>query len=118
MPAIAASQEEDRPYFLGKNGNVYFFSVDDKTIEPVGVGDSRWVDIEAYANRLYVLRPTVTDTQGQIIRYDRSGATFAREQDWISSRTVALDQAVSLTVDGSVYILMRNGSIARFDSGG
>jgi hypothetical protein len=115
--SISASQEEGRYYFLGKNGEVYSLSIKDKLIKSAGVGDPRWVDLEAYANRLYLLRPTIDGTQGQIVRYDHTGDTFSKEHNWITSSTVSLERAVGLALDGSVYVLMRDGSIARFESG-
>lgn len=117
MMPISASQEDGRYYFLEKTGQVFSFSIDNETVTPTGISDSRWVDLEAYANRLYLLRPTVDGTQGQIVRYDRSGDTFNKEHNWISSSSVAFDKSVGLAIDGSVYVLTRDGSITRFDNG-
>ena len=52
-----------------------------------------------------------------VVRFTRSGSSFDGQTDWITSRTVPLDTAVSLTVDGDVYVLMQNGSVSRFANG-
>jgi hypothetical protein len=115
--ARAATQEDGRMYFLGDDGVVYTFSTEKEAIETTGVGNQVWVDIEAYANRLYVLRPTRQGQEGQVLRFERSGNTFSQESNWITSRTTSLDQAVSLAVDGTVFVLSKNGEIVRFSTG-
>lgn len=111
---VAASQEDGRLYLLDADGVVHGISLEDGTISPIPLRDDRWVDLQAYANRLYLLRP---GADGQIDRFERTGASFANPSEWITSRTLSLEQAVALTIDGSVYILMRDGSIGRFDNG-
>jgi hypothetical protein len=116
-PARSSSEEEGRIYVLGEDGVVSLISQEEGTVQVTGVSNSSLVDIEAYANRLYALRPTVGSQEGQVLRFDRSGSSFSGESNWITSRTVSFDHAVSLTIDGSVYVLMENGRISRFDSG-
>ncbi|MBI5793474.1 hypothetical protein HZA87_00075 [Candidatus Uhrbacteria bacterium] len=117
VPALSSSEEEGRLYFLGQDGAVYFVSAEDATLEATGAGNAAWVDMEAYANRLYVLRPTSRGQEGQILRFDRSGSKFSGESNWITSRTVSFDAAISLAVDGNVYVLMKDGGVTRFVSG-
>lgn len=116
-PARAASEEEGRVYVLGDDGAVSLVSQDDGTLTATGASHASWVDLEAYANRLYVLRPTSAALEGQVLRFSRSGSTFNDESNWITSRTVSFDNAASLAIDGSVYVLMKNGRISRFTSG-
>ncbi|MFA4845412.1 MAG: hypothetical protein WC654_02550 [Patescibacteria group bacterium] len=116
-PAIATSQEEGRMYVLSNDGAVSLVSQDDGALLATGVGNTAWVDLEAYANRLYVLLPTSNNQEGQILRFNRSGSAFSDESNWITSRTVSFDQATSLAIDGNAYVLMSNGNIARFASG-
>lgn len=113
----AMSQEDGRTYILGTNGQTYGVSFENKELTVLTQQDDRWVDLEAYANRLYFLRPTNNQSEGQIVRFTRSGSTFVGPTDWITSRTVAFDTAVSITIDGSVYVLMADGSISRFTNG-
>lgn len=114
---IAMSQEDGRTYILAADGQTYGVSFENQTLTALTQKDDRWVDLEAYANRLYFLRPTSGSVEGQIVRFTRTGASFDQETEWITSRTVPFDTAVSLTVDGSVYVLMADGSISRFANG-
>jgi hypothetical protein len=115
--AVAMSQEDGRTYILANDGQAYGVSFENQSLNPLTQKDDRWVDLEAYANRLYFLRPTSNDAEGQIVRFTRSGSTFDQETDWITSRTASFEDAVSLAIDGSVYVLMADGSVSRFTNG-
>jgi len=114
---LASTQEDGRLYVLGQTGSVYGVSLENKTISPLEIQDDRWIDLEAYANRLYLLRPSQNGTEGQIVRFNRNGSSLTDPSDWITSRTVSFDKAASIAIDGNVYVLMSDGSIARFASG-
>ena len=114
---LASTQEDGRLYVLGQTGSVYGVSLENKTISPLEIQDDRWIDLEAYANRLYLLRPSQNGTEGQIVRFNRNGSSLTDPSDWITSRTVSFDKATSIAIDGNVYVLMSDGSIARFASG-
>ena len=113
--ASEGSQEDGRVYLLDTIGEVY--GVTSAGINSLGLIDTSWVDLQAYADRLYLLRPSSNGQEGQVIRYTRSGSDFSSESNWITSRTVSFDNAVSLAIDGTVYVLMKNGAISRFTSG-
>ena len=113
--AQLGTQEDGRVYTMDSIGEIY--QVTDTEANSVNLIDPSWVDLQAYADRLYLLRPSSSDQEGQIVRYTRSGSEFTSETNWITSRTVSFDNAVSLTIDGTVYVLMRDGNISRFSSG-
>ena len=117
LSPVAMSQEDGRTYVLGTDGQAYGVSFENQLLTPLTQKNDRWVDLEAYANRLYFLRPTTDSGEGQIVRFTRSGSSFDQETQWITSRTVSFDTATSLTIDGSVYVLMANGSVSRFTNG-
>ena len=70
-------------------------------------------DLEVYARRIYAVSP---ETE-QILRYDRVGYDFGSGTPWIESHKTSLTDAVSITIDGDVYLLKANGSFVKFDSG-
>jgi len=84
---------------------------------PLTWDHQNWKDVVAYANRLYVLQSSPQDTDSQIIRFNQSGETFGDGKNWITSRTSPLTNAVSLTIDGALYVLEPNGIIKRFENG-
>jgi hypothetical protein len=116
--AIASSSEDARMYAIDENGQLARLNTTSESIDYTEVSNTNWVDLEAYASRIYLLQRASADQDGQVVRYNISGANTTEETNWISSRTVSLENAVSLAVDGTVFILMSDGSIARFASGG
>jgi len=70
-------------------------------------------DIEVYARRIYAVSP---ETE-QILRYDRVGYDFGSGSPWIESHQTSLTDAVSVTIDGDVYILKADGTFVKFDAG-
>ncbi len=116
--ALSASAENGRVYALMNDQSVVEFVSDDSVQKPVSLNkpEGSLVDLIAYANRLYVL--SVTEADGQIYRYGKTGDTFGDGTRWISSKTTPLNHARALTIDGSVFILQKNGGVERFDNGG
>lgn len=89
--------------------------------------NERWVDLYSYANRVYVLNPGGGGIDPQILRFSRSGEArptgdsagrgFGADSNWIRARSSDLSDAVSLAVDGTVFVMKENGAIVRFTSG-
>ncbi|MEW6233483.1 MAG: hypothetical protein AB1566_14380 [Chloroflexota bacterium] len=102
---------------LDQDGNV--FSYDAEGLRAFRLDDhSRWqapMAMAADAGNLYLL-----DTkQSQIWKYPaRAGGYQGQSSDYFNSPSpVDLARAVDLQVNGSVYVLMADGAMARFDSG-
>jgi len=91
------------------------FDPDQSTYELVSVQElsEHTIDIEYFAQRVYALSP---DNE-QVYRHDRSGSGFGSGTGWIQARTIPLRDAISLSVDGSVWILKSDGQIVRYQKG-
>jgi hypothetical protein len=70
-------------------------------------------DIEVYARRIYAVAP---ETE-QILRYNRVGYDFGSGTPWIESHSTDLSDAISITIDGDVYLLKSDGEFVKFTSG-
>lgn len=70
------------------------------------------VDLVTYSNKIYILDPP----SNQIWRYQRGSAGYGSGQAYFSS-DVDLGDAVSLAVDGSVWVLKEDGSILKYYGG-
>jgi hypothetical protein len=116
--AVASSSEDARMYAIDVDGRLAQLNTTSESIDYTDVSNTSWMDLEAYANRIYLLQQASDEQDGQVVRYNVSGSSISEETNWISSRSVSLDNAVSLAVDGTVFILMSDGTIARFASGG
>jgi hypothetical protein len=68
--------------------------------------------ISLYEGRLYVI-----DIKGsQIYKSTRSGSEYSKPVTWIKDGTKVSD-AVSLAVDGNIYVLFKNGSVTKLTTG-
>jgi len=74
---------------------------------------TRWTDLALYNGKLYVLEPTT----GQIVRHNKAGNDFDGGTNWIKAKTADLTDAVSLTIDATVFVLKQSGQIVRFVGG-
>ena len=80
--------------------------------------DGEWkggVDVVSYSTKLYLLDPE----EKQIWRYQRSRTGYGSAQAYLASTETDLDlsSAISVAVDGSVWVLMEDGSIEQLLSG-
>jgi len=78
--------------------------------------DQRWVDLYAYADRVYILAPG-SGLTSQIYRFARTGSELSSATNWVKSPTDSLSDGVSLAVDGTVFVLKQNGKIVRLVGG-
>ncbi len=70
------------------------------------------VDIATYSNKVYILDPA----SNQIWRYQRGTDGYGSAAAYFSS-DIDLSKAVSMAVDGSVWILSSDGSLVKYLSG-
>lgn len=115
--SISASADDQKIFSLSDGNDASKFIKDDAEQKLIDLQktEGKWIDLLAYANRLYVLAQTEND--GQIYRFGRSGDGFGTPAKWISSKTTSLKDARSFTIDGTIFVLIKNGKISRFVSG-
>lgn len=82
------------------------------SIEPID-GDSEIKDISSYSNYLYLLRPDAN----QIYKYLRTAAGFGNGKPWITDPEADARNAISIAIDGHIYILRSDGAVAKYLSG-
>lgn len=66
-----------------------------------------------YNKRLYLLDPSGR----QIWRYQKTSAGYGRGSPWLKGNMEEITNASGLVVDGSVYILLKNGTVKKFNNG-
>lgn len=106
-------------YIFDASRNVLQINKDtgDATTLSLAWDHQNWKDVIMYANRLYAIQSSSQDSENQIIRFNKSGETFGDGKTWISSRASTLSNAVSLMIDGSLYVLKEDGTVSRFENG-
>lgn len=70
-------------------------------------------DIAAFSGRLYVL----DRLKNEIYRLNRSGAGYDGAASWLRADNINLSDAVSLVVDGSVYLIKQHGELIKLENG-
>lgn len=71
-------------------------------------------ELKLYNNNIYVLSPS----QAQIFRYRANDKSFSARQAWIKDRKDAdLSQAISLAIDGNIYVITKAGTVYKFYAG-
>ncbi|MBN2306914.1 hypothetical protein JXD20_02920 [Candidatus Peregrinibacteria bacterium] len=86
----------------------------DGQFEFVGTDDETWksgVDMAAYGRNLYILNPT----DNQIYKYSRARAKYGNATEY--SLDANLSGALSLAIDGNIYVLKEDGSILKIFKG-
>jgi len=67
--------------------------------------------MEGFSSNLYLL-----DNGGEIWKYPFLETEFSSKQRWLKEQT-SLSSALSMAVDGSLWVLLNDGSILRFTQG-
>ncbi len=71
----------------------------------------RIVDVEGFTGNLYLL-----DSQGEIWKYPAIEGGFGEKQKWLKQKT-DFSSTVSLAVDGSLWVLTKDGQVLKFLQG-
>lgn len=114
---ISSANEGNAIYILTEEGSVYEGSALETSLAQTTIENDRWVDMVTYANRVYLLRSDESGNPAQIVRFNKNGSTFSEGSEWIDSNTSALTNVRSLAIDGTIYILLKNGTVHKFESG-
>ena len=80
----------------------------------VGTGDEVWhsgVDLAAYGRNLYILSPN----NNQIYKYSRARSRYGNATDY--NLDADLTGAISLAIDGNIYVLKEGGEIIKIFKG-
>jgi uncharacterized membrane protein len=82
-----------------------------RTVDWAGV-ETSIEDADVYGSRLYVL----DSSHNRILRLPATEKGFAKPQFYVKDGT-DLSAAVSIAIDGSLYVLAKNGAITKLESG-
>lgn len=77
--------------------------------------DEEWgeiIDFRAFGGSLYLL-----DKQGEIWKYPGIEGGFGAYRRWLKGEKPDFNDAVGMTIDGSIWILKKNGTILKFTQG-
>jgi hypothetical protein len=111
----APNEAKNTILFLIKKFDLYELVIETKNLQaleisfPTGVTDFK--DIQSYSERLYVLSPS----SNQLYRHQRTNSGYTQGSEWfLDTKNLDIKNAVSFTIDGSIYILKSNGKVLKF----
>ncbi len=70
-------------------------------------------DISSFSNYIYILDPV----SNQIYKSQRTLEGFGKIEPWIKDKEVNLESAISIAIDGSIYILRSDGTVEKYLTG-
>lgn len=110
--ALFVSQDNNNFYLISKESIVLQDKKSNETRELVK-NEGDWIDVGGfgvYLGNLYVL----DKKEGRIIKFVLGADGYGR-RDYLEDETSSdLTQAVSLSIDGSIWVLLSNGSIKKY----
>ncbi len=105
--------EVSRMIFLTAAGKLIEYT--DGNSQFADTADVNWhtgVDVATYSNKIYILDPS----SNQIWKYGRGTDSYGAAQAYFSGE-MDLSKAVSIAVDGSVWLLSSDGTLSKYLSG-
>lgn len=101
------------------NQKMLLLDVEKDTIGKVGLAsdpNNNWekaIAISAYTNNIYLLDPE----SGEVWKHSELDNGFSDGADYLDTRRVSLKNSVDLTIDGNIYVLNRDATVAKFIRG-
>lgn len=116
---IAAStpKENDTSVFLRNDNRIASYNPATGGVSATDIGfpnnDVDIVNLFVYNRRLYSLDPI----NNQIYKHSQTQTGYDQGAAWITDGSASIDNAVSLTIDGDIYVLESDGNIVKFSGG-
>ncbi len=102
--------------FLDSRPGLSLFSEDSTTPSAITFSSDQTVRaFHGYGDRLYLLVKEKGDAV--ILRSSISGTTASTPSSWIKTKTTNLGMAVDFAIDGTLYVLLQDGSVVQFVGG-
>lgn len=110
--AATAIEDQDVLAFLTRSGRVIEY--ENGRVGFANTADQVWksgVDIKSFGRNIYILNPD----ENQIYKYSRNRSSYSNANAY--SKGADLSGALSMAIDGSVYVLKEGGNIIRIYKG-
>lgn len=111
---LGAIFENQYPLFYNDNKSMAKYNSETNTLEPVAaeLNEQKVKDFLIYNKRLY----TLDTASNQIYKHNNINDSFSSGTTWLTNN-YDLSDAVSFTIDGSIYVLKNNGEVYKFLKG-
>jgi len=105
-----AKSDSEQIYYYN-NSSIINFDINSETLGELNIalGNVSVISADTYNNRLYLL----DKNKGQVLRFNRKGDSFSSPYAW-STANSDLKEAVDMSIDGNIYVLLKNGDVVKF----
>lgn len=115
-------------FYYSENSNSILFDTDNKKVLAFDLAksvvsilanaeeNSNWKGAQAiatYVSNIY----TLDADNGTVWKYTATGNDYSKAAAYANTKTVSLNGAIDLSIDGNVYVLTSDGSVAKFVKG-
>lgn len=118
LNALTVSSDDDYVFLLTEKQQLFGLNLTDKSLVEKKISGSagsfeKSQSIGEFANNVYLLE----GVGGIVWKHTGSIDGYNAGKDYLDTRTVSIKSAVSMAIDGEIFILMPDGSIKRFSKG-
>ena len=117
LAAASTPKEEDFTIFVSGDQDIAELSPDGFNISARTINfpsaSTNLSDLFVYNRRVYTLDPA----NQQIFKHSATGGGYDQGAPWIKQVQADLSDAVSLAIDGDIFVLKANGQVVKFEAG-
>jgi hypothetical protein len=113
---FSLDDSSNNPYFYTSKNQL--FALKDPILAPdqVSPKDGQWentASIASFSDNLYFLDPTT----GQIYKHIKDSDGYRQGEEYLNSAEVDIKNGISMTIDGAVYVLNKDGTAIKLIKG-
>lgn len=117
LRAASTPKEQDMIIFLAGNNGAAVYNKETSLLAQKDIffpiDNVKLSDLFVYNRKLY----TLDQTNGQIFKHSQTQTGFDKGMPWLKDDGVDLKDAVSLAIDGDMFVLKQNGEILKLVAG-
>jgi hypothetical protein len=110
--------DSDNEVLVSAGSKMLAYDTASKTTSELSIADSsgKWEDVQSlasYSSNIYIL----DSEAGTVWKHTQSSDGFSKGVSAVNTKVVSIRDAVSMAIDGNIYILQNDGSVAKFTRG-
>jgi len=116
LVAASTPKEQDKIVFLTKNNEIAEYNPESNILSSKEItlnNGASLSNIFVYSQRLY----TIDTANNQIYKHNKIQTGYDKGSAWIKDNTADLSDAVSMSIDGDLFLLKQTGKILKFVNG-
>lgn len=106
----------DAIYYYTEKKKVFLLDLKTETISEATLTEGEWesaVNIASYSSNLYLLDAEA----GEVWRHSSTSNGYSKGDDYADTRAVSIKESRGVAIDGNIFVLKNDGSVAKFVRG-